>query len=161
MSKTKRLKKHNRVKSAQKSHELYRERFWLAGAGCLTRPVMGGLLPGAAGTSQIADTYRLKHTWRGFSLVFQTDGKKYWVDSLECVSPHALNASEFKELLDKAQDKLFNDTNPKYVTCAAYFCTISQTVDLDAMVDECIDWLQSHGAFNGEWCNYCRILRPD
>lgn len=92
----------------------------MAGAVCLVRPVIGGVLPGAQGIIQINDVYKLKHMWRGYVLVFQSDGKHDWVDSLACESSKAICANEFKDTIDRMQDTLLSSVNDSYVTCVAY-----------------------------------------
>ena len=160
MSRSKRVKKYNPRKRVQGIHEEYRHNFWLAGANCLPQVVVGGLLPGQAGVEQMADTYRLKHYWRGYALVFQSNGHQCWVDSLLSEATTPVSAEVFKDYIDEAQDKLLKEANDKFVTCVGYVCTISQFADMDALLNDTIHWLRDHGAFNAEWCNYCLALRP-
>lgn len=139
----------------------YRERFWLAGANCLAKVTMGGLSPGCTGVEQMADSFRVKHYWRGYAFLFQSNGDQKWVDTIFCESTKPILAEEFRHYIDAAQDKLMEEANDKFISTPAYVCTISKTADMEAMRESAINWLASEGAFNPSWCVYCYYLRPD
>lgn len=161
MSNKQRKKKYNPVKRGQGIHEEYRSRFWMAGANCLTKLAIGGLLPGQAGLNQMADTYRLKHHWRGYAMVFQTNGEQCWVDTIFCEASKPVYAEEFKDYIDAAQDTMIKEANDKFLSCVAYVCTIVPSADMEQLREDTIEWLRDEGAFDIEWCNYCLALRTD
>lgn len=152
-------KGYNPHKKEQGKFVEYRERFWLIGANCLKRVSMGGMNSGSLGVEQMADSFRVRHHWRGYAMLFQTNGVQQWVDTLLCEAVVPITAEQFRHYIDAAQDRLMAEANPKYISTPGYICTISKTADMEAMRNSSIEWLQAKGAFNPEWCVYCYHLR--
>ena len=157
---TKTRKKYNPHKRNEMRFMEYRERFWLAGANCLPTPIIGGTNSGQAGVEQMVDSFKNKHRWRGYAVVFQSNGSQQWVDSIFCEAMKPVYASEFRDYIDAAQDRLMDEANDKFICTPGYICTISQTADMQAMFDSYVQLMKSEGAFNAEWCVYCYYLRP-
>ena len=100
------------------------------------------------------------HKFNIMLLTFCSDGASQWVDTFIPSLPPC-KSKEAQDICDPISAKMIAAHNPKHFICSAWYCTLTDKIDLKGMEQDIIELFKSAGAFDRQICGLAWNMRPE
>lgn len=134
---------------------------WFIGGHCFDTTIYEGLKGKneIARANELAWIMRTPLKWSVLVMAFNDNDRQCWVDHRVWNSPVACTAMEMKLQAEDVIEQNVKSCNEKFVIGSGYVAVPSQLVDMEASLDNIIDYFKKAGAFDQDWCNTVWALK--